>query len=159
MALSYAGQYVLATSRRLWNDPTLVARKARRMLGIASPRVASKPLDPTGLQPGDRVRVKSLAEIQATLDSHGRYEGLFYTSATMDRYCGGTYTVLTRVDRFFDERSRRMLRMKNTVLLEGVYCQPAPDLDDRIAGCKRTCFLFWKEVWLQRVGAADHPAP
>jgi hypothetical protein len=96
--------------------------------------------------------VKPLAEIRATLDSHNRYEGLHYTSATMDRYCGGTYTVLTRVDRFFDERSRRILKLKNTVLLDRVYCQPAPDLDDRIAGCKRMCFCFWKEAWLERVG-------
>jgi hypothetical protein len=102
--------------------------------------------------------VKLLAEIRATLDGRNRYEGLHYTSATMDRYCGGTYTVLTRVDRFFDERSRRMLKLKNTVLLDRVYCQPAPDLEDRIAGCKRMCFCFWKEAWLERVGPGANAA-
>lgn len=129
MSLCQTSHYLLATSRRLWNDPTLALRKARRVLGMAQPRVASKTHDPTGLslrlQPGQQVRVKLPAEIRATLDAHNRYEGLHYTSVTMDRYCGGTYTVLTRVDRFFDERSRRILKLKNTVLLDRVYCQPA----------------------------------
>jgi hypothetical protein len=155
MGLSHGCHYVLATSRRVWKDPSLIVRKARRVLGISGAWVAPKASNPTGpsagLQPGERVRVKSLAEIQATLDSHHCYEGLHYTSATMDRYCGGTYTVLTRVDRFFDERSRRILKLKNTVLLDKVYCQPEPEMQDRIAGCKRMCFLFWKEVWLDRV--------
>jgi hypothetical protein len=162
MGLCYTGCYLVGTSRRVWNDPSLVLRKVRRVLGVSRPGAASKTHDPTGLpvglQPGDQVRVKPLAEIRATLDSHGRYEGMFYTSATMDRYCGGTYTVVTRVDRFFDERSRRMLKLKNTVLLDRVYCQPAPDLNDRIAGCKRTCFLFWKEAWLERVGPGANAA-
>ena len=161
MGLYYAGYYLLGTSRRLWNDPTLAMRKARRVLGISRPRVAPKTHDPTGLlalQPGDQVRVKLPAEIRATLDAHNRYEGLYFTSATMERYCGGTYTVLARVDRFFDERSRRILKMKNTVLLDKAYCQPAPDLDDRIAGCKRMCFCFWKEAWLERVGPGANAA-
>lgn len=161
MGLCYTGRSVLATSRRLLNDPALVMRKFRRVLGISRPRATSgtqvAATQAMGLQPGDRVRVKSLAEIQATLDSHGRYEGMHYVPATMDRYCGGTYTVVTRVERFYDERSRRMLRMKNTVLLDRVYCQPSPDLDDRIAGCKRTCFCFWKEAWLERV-TPPHPS-
>lgn len=162
MGLCQTGRYLRATSRRLWNDPTLAVRKARRVLGIARPRAASKIHDSTGLpaalQPGDRVRVKLPAEIRSTLDSHNRYEGMHYTAATMERYCGGTYTVLTRVDRFFDERSRRILKLKNTVLLDKVYCQPAPDLEDRIAGCKRMCFCFWKEAWLERVGPEANAA-
>ncbi len=156
MGLCQTGHYLLATSRRLWNDPTLALRKARRVLGISRPRGASQNQDstglPVGLQPGQQVRVKLPAEIRVTLDAHNRYEGLYYTAATMDRYCGGTYTVLTRVDRFFDERSRRILKLKNTVLLDKVYCQPEPEMDNCIAGCKRMCFLFWKEAWLERVG-------
>ena len=162
MGLCQRCHYFVATSRRVWNDPSLVLRKARRVLGIARPRVASKTHDPTGLpvglQPGHQVRVKLAAEIRATLDGHNRYEGLHYTAATMDRYCGGTYTVLTRVDRFFDERSRRILKLKNTVLLDRVYCQPEPDMDNCIAGCKRTCFCFWKEAWLERVGPGANAA-
>jgi hypothetical protein len=162
MSLCHAGHYLLATSRRLWNDPTVAMRKARRVLGITRPGVAAKTGGltglPVGLQPGDRVRVKPPAQIRATLDDHNRYEGLSYVPATMERYCRGTYTVLTRVDRFYDERSRRMLRLKNTVLLDKAYCMPAPDLDDRIAGCKRMCFCFWKEAWLERVGPGVNAA-
>ncbi len=156
MGLCYAGRWLLATSRRLLDNPTLVVRKARRVLGIARPKAAATVRNsiglPAALQPGEKVRVKLPADIRATLDARNRYEGLYYTAATMDRYCGGTYTVLTRVDRFFDERSRRILRLKNTVLLDKVYCQPEPDMDNCIAGCKRMCFCFWKEAWLERVG-------
>jgi len=162
MSLCHASEYLLATSRRLWNDPSLAMRKVRRVLGIARPGGARKTCGPeglpVGLQPGDQVRVKLPVEIRATLDGRNRYEGLHYTSATMERYCGGTYTVLARVDRFFDERSRRLLKLKNTVVLDRVYCQPAPDLDNVIAGCKRMCFCFWKEAWLERVGPGANVA-
>lgn len=161
MNLCQKVHYLLVTARRLWDDPMLLLHKARRVLGLATRRVASKTDDPArlplGLQPGDQVRVKLAAEIRATLDGHSCYEGMHYTSATMDRYCGGTYTVLKRVDRFFDERTQRMLKLKNTVILDRVYCEPEPHTEERIAGCKRMCFLFWKEAWLERVGQDERP--
>jgi len=40
-------------------------------------------------------------------------------------------------------QQRRMI--KNTVLLESTYCQ------GKNFNCDRSCFLFWKEVWLRRV--------
>jgi hypothetical protein len=157
MRLCQRVHYLLVTLHKLWDNPKLVLHKAQRVLGLARRRIASPSGDPValplGLQPGERVRVKPGADIRATLDGHGRYEGLGYMSATMDRYCGGTYTVLRRVDRFFDERTQRMLKLKNTVILDEVYCEPEPQAEERIAGCNRMCFLFWKEAWLERIGS------
>ena len=148
-------QYPIIKMRKCWNDPMLIVRKMRRVLGLASHKARFVVNDPTmyclGLEPGDRVRVKSKTKIRATLDDHNRCEGLGYMAGTMDRYCGGTYTVLKRVDLFFDERTRRLLKLRNTVILDRVYCEPTQHGEGRFAGCMRMCFVFWKEAWLERV--------
>lgn len=107
------------------------------------------------LRPGEMVRVKPLAEITATLDAVERYEGLAFMVGIMDRYCGGQFRVTKRVDRFFDERSRRMMKLRDVVILENVFCEPPLDATSPWAGCNRTCFLFWKEAWLERVSEID----
>jgi len=74
-----------------------------------------------GLKPGDRVRVKSREEIQRTLDDRGKCEGLAYMGSTMDNYSGGIYTVKKRINYFFDEKKWKLVKLKNVVILEGVY--------------------------------------
>lgn len=110
------------------------------------------------LHSGDIVRVKQLADITATLDAADRYEGLAFMVGIMDRYCGGQFRVKKRVDRFFDESSRRMVKLRDVVILEDVFCEPPLDATSPWAGCNRTCFLFWKEAWLERVSEVD-PTP
>lgn len=107
-------------------------------------------LPPLNLQPGETVRVKSREEIDKTLDDQDRYEGCTFTSA-MVPYCGKTFVVRKRIDLFFDERTWKLLKAKNLVILEGVFCQSRPDSFQHWAGCDRSCFLFWKEAWLERV--------
>ena len=149
------GHYIRHVVHKLWGDPVLAVGKLGGALGLVGREASSEtdhPFESTlGLSPGDSVRVKSRAEILATLDEQGRCEGLGYMSAEQDRYCGGTYEVLKRVELFFDERTQKMLKVKNTVLLDKVYCEPELHGDPRIAGCQRMCFLFWKEAWLERV--------
>jgi hypothetical protein len=120
---------------------------ARRRRAEPAPPVPA----PLGLQAGDRVRVKSRDGIRATLDASGRCETLEYMAWVQDAFCGGTFTVRKRVDKFFDERQRRILRLRNVVILDGVYCEPDPNGTGSLAGCQKTCFLFWKEAWLERV--------
>jgi hypothetical protein len=57
--------------------------------------------------------------------------------------------VAKQVERFFDERRRRMLRTRNLVALEGVRCdgRGLPET----AGCDRGCSSFWRTEWLERV--------
>lgn len=155
--------YVLAAPFRAVANPAQVARKVRGMLAARRRNVekaAQMTREPIRipalrLQPGELVRVKSAEAIRATLDSDGRYERLAYMDVVMDRFCGQTFRVRNRVDRFFDERNWRMMKLRNVVLLDRVYCQSKPDEGMAWAGCQRGCFLFWKEAWLERVGGPD----
>jgi hypothetical protein len=104
---------------------------------------------PTGslnLQPGELVRVRPKAEIEATLDQNRLNRGMGFEEE-MARYCGQTARVLNRVDRCIDERSGRMLTMKSPcIVLEGVVCAGAYK-----GNCPREFVPFWREIWLERV--------
>ena len=153
LTLYCRGGAVGSPERHLDRTPSRVEHE-RRLAGREVPAETRDSVKSNlGLSPGDSVRIKSREEILATLDEEGRCEGLGYMSSEQDRYCGGTYKVLKRVELFFDERTQKMLKVKNTVLLDKVYCEPELHGDPRIAGCQRMCFLFWKEAWLERVDA------
>lgn len=155
-------RYLARALKTVITDPLVLKRKWQSFVAARRTTLESGP--PTGtvhidrheewelnLQPGERVRVKSAHEIQATLDEDNRCERLRYTPTLMNKYCGGTYTVRKRVDRFFDDHTWRLLKLKNVVILDGVYCEPPRNINEGFAGCDRTCFLFWKEAWLERV--------
>ena len=83
-------------------------------------------------------------------------------------YCGRTYRVQDRVEKFIDEKTGYMKRMKTpAVILEGVTCQ-ARYSNHRIF-CPRAIFSWWREIWLERVpvhaqpqareGNGAHPIP
>jgi len=141
------------SAARALREPSRISRKLRALAapasGSASPAPDRRPLD---LRPGERVRVRALPEIRTTLDALKRCDGLGFMGL-MAGFCGGTYTVRKRVDRFFDERTRRMLRVRDVVILDDAFCQPPREASGDYAGCDRTCFLFWKEAWLERVDA------
>ncbi len=103
------------------------------------------------LQPGDWVRVKSLEAVQQTLNRRGMCGGLRFMPV-QHAYCGKTFRVFKQVNTFLDERDFRMKRLRDVVILEGVYCDGSP-LEP--VPCDRSCFLFWKEAWLEKV---DGPA-
>lgn len=107
------------------------------------------PKTPTGtldLEPGERVRVRSREEIFATLDANNRNRGLSF-DVEMLKYCGREASVLRRVDQILDEKTGRMLRMKNPcIILEDVTC--AGDFHRR---CPRGIYSYWREIWLERV--------
>jgi hypothetical protein len=107
-----------------------------------SPKKSSTPL-----KPGDMVRVRSLEEIQATLDEDGRYRGGMLFIDEMAQYCGGTYRVLKRVNKVFDALPWKMKKSHEIVILEGVFCHGYGPYKE----CDRTCFFFWKEAWLEKI--------
>ncbi|MFC1661147.1 hypothetical protein ACFL3S_06795 [Gemmatimonadota bacterium] len=145
---------------KLASDPGVIWRKLRRrqpdpcQLDMGPP-VGGEPVATLDLQPGEWVRVKSLEEIRATLDSEERYDRLGFFTGVQERFCGQTFQVKKRVDRFFDERRYRMLKVRDVVLLDSVLCEPPADATNDWAGCQRSCFLFWKEAWLERVPGPD----
>jgi hypothetical protein len=108
-----------------------------------------------GLEPGEWVEVKSLPEIIATLDRNGRNRGLQFSYDLM-RHCGKRYRVRNRLDRMIIECSGRLITLRNTVILDGITC-PCRCV---IGGCPRGDLIYWREIWLRRVGGpAAEPAP
>ena len=108
------------------------------------------PVQVLNLQPGELVRVKDHASILETVDVNGRNRGLSF-SAEMVPYCGGTYRVLDRVDRILDEKTGRMLRMKQAcIILDQVVCRGR--FNKHMIFCPRATYSYWREIWLERVG-------
>jgi hypothetical protein len=163
----YAGYYRLSVSRfrlgrvmrwfydafhPLWRG-TLFPRHTGT-IPIDQPTPA--PAHPLNLQPGELVRVKSHQEILNTLNTASKNRGLYF-DAEMVPFCGGTYRVLKRVSRILDEKSGKMVKMKNeSIILDGVFCQA------RYSHCRMFCpraiYPYWREIWLERV-FEDSKAP
>lgn len=100
---------------------------------------------PLDLQPGEIVEVRSREEIEATLDDKHAVRGLRF-SGEMLPYCGKRARVLARVDRIIDEKTGRMLKLRDCVILEDVWCQGTFR-----ALCRRKIYTYWRECWLKRV--------
>jgi hypothetical protein len=131
-----------------------IHRRILRMLGRPIPNsfpaaVAVEEIPPPAerlhLQPGDWVEVKLLPEILATLDARQRHRGLGY-SPEMARYCGRRFRVAHRVERVILEWSGELRALRDTVALEGVFCD-----GQCCRNCPRSCYLFWREAWLKRI--------
>lgn len=104
------------------------------------------------LQPGELVQIRTKAEIMATLDANQRHRGLWFDSEMLP-FCGGIYRVLRRVNTIIDERTGKMITMKNPcIVLEGVFCQSH---FHRL--CPRAIYPYWRESWLQRASANIPP--
>ena len=100
----------------------------------------------TGFVAGDLVRVRSKADIEATLNHWGQLKGCKFM-AELQPYCGTTQRVLKPMERFVDERDLRVKKCRGLVLLEGVMCQGTTEF----GRCDRSCFLFWREEWLEKI--------
>ncbi|NWG13111.1 MAG: hypothetical protein HXY20_06210 [Acidobacteria bacterium] len=100
------------------------------------------------LGPGDLVEVKSLKEIQATLDTAGRNRGLSF-EPEMGIHCGRRYRVVSPIRRIISEQTGKMIELNNTVILGGVSCEGLG-----ACNCPRANYFFWREAWLKRVDAS-----
>jgi hypothetical protein len=124
--------------------------------GGSYPRLAVGRLEKTpslrlGLQPGERVQVRSLEEIAETLDAGSRNRGLWF-DVEMVPFCGRTFTVQRRVERLIDERTGRMIRLPgDCIVLDGVTC--SGDLSPGRLFCPRSIDSYWREIWLRRLGS------
>jgi glycosyltransferase involved in cell wall biosynthesis len=103
--------------------------------------------------PGDLARVRSLEEIEKTLDRGRRLKGCAFMPE-MEPYCGTTQRVFKPVRRFLDERDYRVKKTSGIIILEGVFCEGAAEFGP----CDRGCFFFWRQEWLERVEQADSPS-
>ncbi len=106
-----------------------------------------------GLQAGDWVRVRSLKEIETTLNHWNQVKGCAFMSE-MAEFCGTNHRVLKHMKRFVDERDLLIKKSSGIILLEGVMCQGTAEF----GSCDRACFHFWREEWLEKVdGPGDSP--
>jgi hypothetical protein len=113
------------------------------------------------LQPGEWVRVRSYAEILATIDRNNKNRGLFF-DAEMVPFCGQTFRVRARVTRFIGEGTGLMVTLRTpAVILENVWCRSR--YSDRRMLCPRSIYSWWREAWLERItqdmGTEDDRAP
>lgn len=97
------------------------------------------------LSSGEWVKVKSAAQIQDHLDQESNNCGLAFRP-TMNEAIGGRYQVAFPIHQIIIEQTGKMVRLSNTVALEGVTCQGAC-----AANCPRSEYLYWRESWLDRV--------
>jgi hypothetical protein len=119
----------------------------RRCGELASGKDA--PVADLQLKPGDIVRIRSFKEILTTIDKQNQNRGMGF-DAEMVPFCGKVFRVRTRVEKFVDERTGYVRRMKTpAVILEGVYCQSRYS-ENRVF-CPRRIFAWWREVWLEKV--------
>ena len=152
------GHFLRVTARAAVQEPMrkLGLLPEVHLPGTASGDDVTPPLD---LQPGELVQVKTKEEIAATLTPQGRHRGMWFDREMLP-YCGRTFRVRRRINRFIDERSGRMVEFKKSdcVTLEGGVC--SGDLSVRRWFCPRAIYSFWRECWLRRVEPAKGaPAP
>jgi hypothetical protein len=113
-----------------------------------------------GLTPGDAVRIKSRAEMVATLDHERSNRGL-KICYEMTRYCGGQAEVRSRVNRMIDERTGEMRDLRDTVILENIRSpvKAYSDLDclcfAEPGDCPRGELMYWREIWLERLTSSE----
>ncbi len=121
------------------------------------PRGCATPTARLDLRPGEYVRIKDHAAILATLDSFNRNRGLSF-SPEMAPFCGRVLRVLARVERILDERTGRLLHLRNPcVILEGATC--GARYNRHLIFCPRDTYAYWREIWLERVAPAAVSAP
>ena len=127
----------------LWGGVPFPRRNGRLPIGQPAP------MSDLNLQPGELVRVKSYDDILATLDTKTNHRGLHW-DAELVPYCGGTYRVQARIERFLDEKTGKLISLKTpAVILENVWCQSR--YSDCRMFCPRSIYSWWREVWLERV--------
>jgi hypothetical protein len=107
------------------------------------------PIGNLNLQPGELVRIKPFAEIRKTIHWDNKNRGMAF-DAELVPYCGGTYRVRARVEKFINEKTGKIMTMKTPgVILEDVFCRAR--YSECRMHCPRSIYSWWREVWLERV--------
>jgi hypothetical protein len=92
--------------------------------------------------------VKTYEEIRGTITEAGLNRGMLFAEELVP-YCGKTFRVGERVSRILDERSGKMVVLKNEcIALDGVVCKG--NYSQFRKCCPRSIRPFWREIWLER---------
>jgi hypothetical protein len=118
-----------------------------RFGGSSGQQVAVKTnISDVPLKKGDIVEVRSLEEINRTLDPFRELKGCAFLPA-MQQYCGTEQHVFKSMERFMDERDYKLKKTSGLILLENNFCTGTAVFGQ----CDRSCFLFWREEWLKKI--------
>lgn len=98
--------------------------------------------------PGDLVEIRPWKEIRQTLDDDFSTRGLVFMPG-MERFCGRRARVFKRIRMLYDEHQRKMVKVRNAYILDGVICKGRNAFDKE--GCDKSCFYFWNCLWLRRI--------
>jgi hypothetical protein len=151
----YPGQPILLSLKRSlaypWN--TYVKKLLKRFYYRSAPSLQESVRRETvksfthaaPLKQGDLVKVRSKEEIMNTLDPFNELKGCAFL-AEMHQYCGTEQRVFKSMERFMDERDYKVKKTRGLILLENVFCSGTPVFGK----CDRSCFLFWREEWLEK---------
>lgn len=105
-----------------------------------------------GLKAGERVEVRSKAEILSTLDKNARLDELPFMPQMLE-YCGKQFQVHKHVHKLCSFATRPAgNKISNTVNLKGMECN-----GQAFGGCEMRCMILWKEAWLKRVEQFESP--
>jgi hypothetical protein len=102
-----------------------------------------------GLKAGDWVEVKSKEEIMTTLGPDQKNRGMWF-DAEMLPYCGKRVRVDRLVKQIVDERTGKLIKLGDCVVLEGVIC-----MGIYRRACQRAFTPYWREAWLRRIPESE----
>lgn len=122
-----------------------VGSQQQQMVGQL-PSTGVNPSQLGKLNSGDWVHVRSMEEIQSMLDPFKETKGCAFLE-DMYKYCDTKQRVLKSMERFLDERDYKVKKVRGVILLENVICTGTP----AFGRCDRSCFLFWREEWLEKI--------
>jgi hypothetical protein len=148
----------------LWRFLTVCARLGFDEIGLRLGLRSDRPVRPCSngaaaspgldLKPGELVQVRSKDEIAQTLREDGKNRGLWFDREMLP-YCGTTHAIKTKVERFVDEGSGRMVELESDCfILDGVVCSGC--LSRGRWFCQRQIYSWWRECWLLRT---EEPCP
>jgi hypothetical protein len=148
--------YRIAVALHEFAHRKLVGRPAPYARGRV-PAGTPTPLVVKDLQVGDLVEVKPHEEILETLNARNHNRGLSFDKE-MVRYCGKRFRIGERVTRIVNEKTGKMMEFaRPSYILEGAFC--TSQYSERRMLCPRLITPYWREAWLNKVGAAEQPAP
>lgn len=126
-----------------------------RSAGPVKAATPAAPPAPLGLRAGDVVRAKSTTQIARTLDVNGSHNGMWFDNENVP-YCGGTFRVHRRIERYINDVTGEMVEATDYVTLENVTCTGDHSLSRWF--CPRNFYVPWSESWLERTEGADEPS-
>jgi hypothetical protein len=142
MAKAVFGRYQRWSTNHL--PPALRIRGGRPLAHVQG-HGTKTPKQTLDLKIGDRARVRSLPEIEATLSRYNSNRGLLFDSED-STFCGSSSTVIDRVERFVDDQTGEMIEIKSDCLiLDGMACR-----GEYWRLCSRNLYTYWREIWLER---------